>query len=278
VAVAVAISAAAPRRPLGIGAEALFWALAIAAKLTTWPLAIALPFFWRWQRASRWRVAAVIAACAISATLTCITLAARTQNPLGHIAFDQPGGAPVATPIHVVSPLKFFVNTLAWTSGEHLDMLQPLGVALYALPVLAAVLVAARRRDLFLLAAAVLAAFAVAQAFNVVACIVARRAGNPMPPAGKEGWYWFVLLPILVPALLAPAVKRFPLVAWWIVAWDVVITDAQLFHTWAGELSPARPSFLFRWGPLRAPLTTAWAAALRAANLALFAVLQRKAK
>src|SRR5438094_2383963 len=49
--------------------EALFWALAIAAELYTWPLAIALPFFLRWQRASRWRVIAVTAACVIAAAL-----------------------------------------------------------------------------------------------------------------------------------------------------------------------------------------------------------------
>ena len=46
--------------------------------------------------------------------------------------------------------------------------------------------------------------FALAQAVNVI------ESGWV---GGGEGWYWFVLVPVLVPALLAPAVKRFPLVA-----------------------------------------------------------------
>lgn len=212
--------------------EALFWALAIAAKLYTWPLAIVLPFFWRWQRASRWRVVAVVAACAISAALTMTELRARTGTAIG-VHFAHSGAA-----LGVVDVIKVTIASAAWTSGEHWDALKPLGIALYALPIAAAIAFSARRRDLLALSAAVLAAFALAQAVNFAG---SARAG------GGEGWYWFVLVPVLVPALLAPAIRRFPLVALWIVAWDVIIT-AHLFRTWAGELSPKHPSWLFRWG------------------------------
>ena len=212
--------------------EALLWSLAIAAKLYTWPLAIALPFFWRWQRASRWRVIAVTAACAIAAVLTMTELSSRTGTAIG-VDFAHTGRA-----LGIVDLLKVTMASAAWTSGEHWDALRPAGIALYILPIVAAVALSARRRDLLALSAAVLAAFALAQAVNVV------ESGWV---GGGEGWYWFVLVPVLVPALLAPAVKRFPLVALWIAAWDVVIT-AQLFRTWAGQMSPDRPSFLFRWG------------------------------
>ncbi|HEY6138179.1 MAG TPA: hypothetical protein VI670_10495 [Thermoanaerobaculia bacterium] len=217
---------------LHIGAEAVAWALAIAAKLYTWPLAIALPFFWRWQRASRWRVAVVIAACIASAALTMGDLAARTGTAIG-VHFTHAGGA-----LSVVDLIKVTIASAAWTSGEHWDALRPLGIALYALPIVVAIALSARRRDLLLLAAAVLAAFALAQAVNFVK---SARVG------GGEGWYWFVTVPIVVPALLAPAVKRFPFVALWIVAWDAVITT-HLVQTWAGRMTPGNPSRLFRWG------------------------------
>ena len=230
----------APIRPAGtpaattalVVAEALLWALAIAAKLYTWPLLIALPFFWRWQRASRWRVIIVIAACAASAALTMSDLTSRTGTAIG-VHFTHAGGA-----LSVVDVVKVTLASAAWTSGEHWDALRPLGIALYALPIAAAIAFSARRRDLLLLAAAVLAAFALAQTVNFVK---SARAG------GGEGWYWFVTVPIVVPVLLAPAVKRFPFLAIWIVAWDAVITT-QLFQTWAGTRTPDHPSWLFRWG------------------------------
>jgi len=213
--------------------EALFWALAIAAKLYTWPLAIALPFFWRWQRASRWRVIAVTAACAISAALTMTELSSRTGTAIG-IDFAHTGRA-----LRIVDLVKVTIASAAWTSGEHWDALRPAGIVLYIVPVVLAIAFAPRRRELWWLSGAVLTAFALAQAVNVI------ESGWV---GGGEGWYWFVLVPVLVPALLAPAVKRFPLVALWIVAWDVVIT-AHLFGTWAGHMSPDHSGWLFRWGP-----------------------------
>lgn len=229
VAVAIAISASGR----SVFAEVLFWALAIAAKLYTWPLAIALLFFWRWQRAPRLRVIAVVAACAISAALTMTDLASRTGTAIG-VHFAHTGRA-----LGVADLVKVTIASAAWTSGEHWDALRPAGVALYLLPIAAAVAVSARRRDLLALSAAVLAAFFLAQAVNVA------KSGWV---GGGEGWYWFVLAPVLVPALLAPAVKRFPFVVLWILMWDAIIT-AQLFQTWAGHRSPEHPSLLFRWGP-----------------------------
>jgi len=230
VAVALAVTAA----DRSGAAEALLWALAFAAKLYTWPLAIALPFFWRWQRASRWRVIAVAAACALSAALTMADLASRTGTAIGVDFGAHPGGA-----LRLVDLIKVAIASAAWTSGEHWDALRPLGVALYVVPIVVAIIFSARRRDLLALAAAVLAAFALAQAVNVV------KSGWA---GGGEGWYWFVTVPIVVPALLAPAVKRFPLVAIWIVAWDALIT-LHLFRTWAGAMTPEHPTWLFRWGP-----------------------------
>jgi hypothetical protein len=224
--------------PLHIG-EALLWSLAIAAKLYTWPLAIALLFFWRWQRASRVRIIAVVAACAISAALTMTDLASRTGTAIG-VDFAR---THANARVDVVSLIKVTIASAAWTSGEHWDALRPLGIALYVVPVAAAIAFAARRRDLLALSAAVLGAFALAQTVNVVESM---RAGASI--GGGEGWYWFVLAPVLVPALLAPAVRRFPFIALWILAWDAIIT-AQLFQTWAGHRSPEHPSLLFRWGP-----------------------------
>jgi hypothetical protein len=254
VAVAVAVSSRAQRgiphggaflAPLGMTlVEALLWALALAAKLYTWPLAIALLFFWRWQRAPRLRIVTVTAACALSAALTMAELASRTGTAIG-VNFAHAGRA-----LGVVDLLKVTIASAAWTSGEHWDALRPIGIALYLLPIALAVAASVgahgvRPKDAgarcapLPLAAAVLAAFALAQAVNVV------KSGWV---GGGEGWYWFVLVPVLVPALLAPAVKRYPLVALWIVAWDAVIA-VQLFQTWAGHRSPAHPSLLFRWGP-----------------------------
>jgi hypothetical protein len=227
--VAVALAVSAANR--WVAAEAILWALAIAAKLYTWPLVIALPFFWRWQRASRWRVVIVIIACVASAALTMSDLASRTGTAIG-VHFAHAGAA-----LSVVDLVKVTIASAAWTSGEHWDALRPLGIAIYALPIIAAIAVSARRRDLLLLAAAVLAAFALAQAVNFVK---SARVG------GGEGWYWFVTVPIVVPALLAPAVKRFPFVALWIVAWDAVITT-HLVQTWAGQMTPDHPGRLFRW-------------------------------
>jgi hypothetical protein len=75
--------------------------------------------------------------------------------------------------------------------------------------------------------------------------------------------------------------KRWRIAAWWIVIWDVVITDGALFHDYAGMTSPAHGSMLFRWGPLHAPFTAhlggigagplaAWTTAIRIIQLLAF--------
>ena len=75
-----------------------------------------------------------------------------------------------------------------------------------------------------------------------------------MPAGGKEGWYWYALLPIVVPFFLTKAL-RFRAFAWWIIAWDVLITEVALFHDFAGTTSPDHPTGLFRWGPWHLPFT-----------------------
>jgi hypothetical protein len=115
--------------------------------------------------------------------------------------------------------------------------------------------------------------------------VLARRGGNDIPIGGKEGWYWYVLAPVIIPALLAPALKRWRIAAWWIVIWDVLVTEVALFHDFAGMTSPAHGSMLFRWGPLHAPFTAhlggigvgpfaAWTTAIRVVHLIAFFSLE----
>jgi len=241
--VAVAIAATVHRNAI---AEAIAWPLAIAAKLYTWPMLIVLPFFWRSQRAGRRRVIVVLLACALGFALTIADLAHRTRNPLGLFAFD-PGGIHLSS-IRVVDMLKIWVFTLAWTSGQHWDALRPLALVLYATPIAVAI-VWTRGRAVAWWA---IAAFAVAQVVNAVA--YARSAQNGLPAGGKEGWYWYVLVPIVVPFLLATAL-RLRALALWIVAWDLLITEVALFHDYSGASSPAHPTAFFRWGPWHLPFT-----------------------
>ena len=251
--VTIAIVATVYGKPV---VEAVAWPLAIAAKLYTWPMLIVLPLFWRSQRAGRRRVIALVIACAIGFALTIADLAHRTRNPLGLFAFD-PSGVRV-TSIHFADMLKIWITTLAWTSGPHFDALRPVAIAIYLLPILVAGLLGywvARRStsetEQLINRATLLAiaAFALAQIINAAA--YARSAQSGLPAGGKEGWYWYSLAPVAVPFLLT----RFRALAWWLVAWDVLITDVALFHDYAGTTSPGHPTALFRWGPWHLPFT-----------------------
>ncbi len=255
-AVAVAISVAGPRRPLGIAAEALLWGLALNAKMYTWPLLIILPVFWRRQRGSKIRAVIVVLASATAVVLTFAELSSRTSNPLGVVAFDKPGGAVYAATVRLSEIVRVTIASAAWTSGQHNDALRPLAIALYLGPILLAIAITLRRHGANAMPAFLaLGAFALAQTYNVIACVLANRGGNPIPIGGKEGWYWYVLAPVLVPALLVPALARWRAAALWLVVWDIVITEGALFHDFAGTSSPDHGSFLFRWGPLHAPFT-----------------------
>ncbi|MEA2163128.1 MAG: hypothetical protein QOK37_1255 [Thermoanaerobaculia bacterium] len=287
-AVAVAISVAAPRRLFMIAAEAIAWGLALNAKMYTWPLLIILPLLWRRQKAAKSRVVAVVAVSVIAIVLTFAELSSRTSNE----AVQYPGGSPLGvvalshgTPkqeanANIGEIVRVTIASAAWTSGQHNDALRPAAIALYLGPVIIAIIVALRRQNIAP-AALTLGAFALAQTYNVIVCVLARRAGSQVPIGGKEGWYWFVLVPILIPTLLVPALARWRFTAWWIVIWDVVITDVALFHDFAGMSSPAHGSMLFRWGPLQLPFTAhlggigvgpfaAWTIMIRLAHLAAF--------
>lgn len=245
-AVAIAIAATVTQKTI---VEAIAWAIAIAAKLYTWPMLVLLPFLWRGQRASRARVFIVIAGCAVAMALTIADLAVRTSNPLGLFAFDRSVSATHAA-IHYLDVFKIVIATLVWTSGPHWDALTLSGVILYLAPVALLILPALRRNDA---AVAGLIAFGLAQL--IYAGGYARTAHGGLPAAGKEGWYWYALVPILVPAFLAPAAARFRALAWWIVGWDIMITEVALFHDYSGASSPAHPTALFRWGPWHWPFT-----------------------
>jgi hypothetical protein len=283
VAVAVLISVCAPKRGIAIAAEAIVWGLALDAKMYTWPLLIVVPLLWWRQRASKPRVIAVTVVAAIAVLLTFAELSSRTRNPLGVVAFDRPGGAVYEAKVSISGIIRVTIATTAWTSGQHNDALRPAAIALYLGPILIAVIAARRsaRGQTGQLAFAALFAFALAQTYNVVACVLARHGGNDIPIGGQEGWYWYVLAPVVVPALLVPALARWRVAAWWIVIWDVIINEVALFHDFAGMTSPAHGSILFRWGPLHAPFTAplveigvgplaAWTTAIRIVHLIAF--------
>ncbi|HEX7151099.1 MAG TPA: hypothetical protein VF618_06390 [Thermoanaerobaculia bacterium] len=296
IAVAFAFTVAQPRRLGGQLAEAALWALALAVKLYTWPLAIVLPLVW-WRQRARWpRIALVLVACGVSALLTLHDLSSRTSNPLGVVAFDRPNRAPLPANVDLGELVRVTIASGAWTSGQHWNALTPPGIALlFGPPLLLGgwLLLRYRRESGGWLAvpAAALLAFAAAQAFNVVSCVLARRAGNDIPIGGKEGWYWYVAAPIVVATVLPPLIARMGqigrmgLFAWLIVV-DVVIHEVALHHDYSGETSPLSPSLLFRWGPPRAPFTAAldgiavgpyedWLLVLRLVQVALLALLVR---
>jgi hypothetical protein len=301
VAVAIAISVASPRRPLIIAAEAITWGLALNAKMYAWPLLIVLPLLWRRQKAGKARIAAVAAVSLIAIVLTFAELSARTStevvqypggSPLGVVALAHQTGSAHDAGANISEIIRVTIASAAWTSGQHKDALRPAAIALYLGPIIIAMIVALRRENV---APALLAlgAFALAQTYNVIVCVLARRAGSQVPIGGKEGWYWFVLVPIVVPALLLPALSRWRLAAWWLVAWDVAITEVALFHDFAGTSSPAHGSVLFRWGPLHLPFTAhlggigvgpfvAWITFIRLIHLAAFfsleSILQESSK
>jgi hypothetical protein len=289
VAIAVCISVMGSRRPLAVVVEELMWGLALNAKMYTWPLLVILPALWLRQRAPKKRVIAVMVVSLIAVLLTFAELSSRTRNPLGIVAFDRPGGLVYDAKVNIGEIVRVTIASAAWTSGQFNDALRPAAIAVYLGPIVLMLLVAVWRRSAteraagspVFLAVAALGFFALAQGYNVVACVLANRGGNPIPIGGKEGWYWYVLAPMIIPALLVPAVRRWRAAAYWIVIWDVIITEGALFPDFAGTTSPAHGSMLFRWGPLHAPFTAhldgigvgplaAWTTVIRIVHLAAF--------
>ncbi len=239
---------------LAIAVEAIAWALALAAKLYTWPIFVAALIFWRRQRASVPRVVAVIAASAISVALTIADLISRTHNPLGILAFDPATRASAPEPIRIFEMIKITIASGIWASGQHWNALTPAGMILFAFPLLVMIVLGIARSPHRDVVFATVVAFAAAQLVHAAGYIRrARAAGLPLPAAGKEGWFWYALAPLVV-ATIFPATPL-PLMACWLIGWDVVIHEGALFHDFAGVTSPATPSWLFRWGPLHAPFT-----------------------
>ena len=236
-------------------AEAICWALALATKLYTWPVAVVLL-----MRRRSWPV---YAACAVSVAVTVADLATRTRNPLGVLGFDPAARTAAPQPIRWFEMIKITLASGVWTSGQHWNALTLRGMLLYVAPLLALIVVgqARARRSAgraearpAVLVAASLAAFAVAQVVHALGYVRRARAmGLSLPAAGKEGWFWYALAPLVV-ALVFP-MAPLALIAAWLVGWDVIITEGALFHDFAGVTSPASPSWLFRWGPWHAPFT-----------------------
>jgi len=252
-ALALAITASAPARILGVAAEAIAWTLALAAKLYTWPVFVAAFVFWRRQRASMVRIVAVIAASAISVALTIVDLISRTHNPLGILAFDVAGGTSTPQAIRIADMIKITIASGIWTSGQHWNALTPVGMILFAFPV-AVLCVLRLRRAEARPALTAIGTFAFAQIVHAAGYLRrARAAGIALPAAGKEGWFWYALAPLVV-ATIFP-MTLLPLLASWLIGWDVILHEGALFHDFAGATSPSSPSWLFRWGPLHAPFT-----------------------
>jgi type IV secretory pathway VirB2 component (pilin) len=232
-------------------AEGVCWALAVATKLYTWPAMVILLLRRRWT---------ALGACAVSIAVTVFDLATRTRNPLGVLGFDPASQSAAPQPIHYLEMIKITLASAVWTSGQHWDALTLRGMLLYAVPMVGLLGLGvarsrggretARLRDV----AAALLAFAAAQVVHAYGYVRRARAmGLALPAAGKEGWFWYALAPLVV-GLLFPAAPL-ALLAVWLVGWDVVITEGALFHDFAGATSPAHGTWLFRWGPWHAPFT-----------------------
>ncbi|MEK6375836.1 MAG: hypothetical protein AABO58_24435 [Acidobacteriota bacterium] len=236
---------------------ALFWALALATKLYTWPALVILLLFWIRQRTPRLRVITVAIACAISIAITIADLALRTHNPLGVLGFDPAATTGVPQPIRYFEMVKVTLASAVWTSGQHWNALTLRGMLLYAVPLLALIVfgvLRSKQRRLALFPLAGLAAFTVAQVVHAGGYIRRARAmGLALPAAGKEGWFWYALAPLIV-ATLFP-MTPIAITAGWLVGWDVIIHEGALFHDFAGLTSPATGWWLFRWGPWHAPFT-----------------------
>jgi hypothetical protein len=253
-ATALALSAGGGARHHTIAAEAIAWALALAAKLYTWPIFIVVLIFWRRQRASVPRIAAVVGASAISVGLTIWDLISRTHNPLGILAFDPAAGASAPEPIRIFEMIKITIASGIWASGQHWNALTPAGMILFALPILIVIAIGLARSPQRNVVIATVLTFAAAQVVHAAGYIRrARAAGLALPAAGKEGWFWYALAPLVV-ATIFP-MTPLPILATWLIGWDVVIHEGALFHDFAGATSATTPSWLFRWGPLHAPFT-----------------------
>ena len=104
------------------------------------------------------------------------------------------------------------------------------------------------------LVAAAIGTFALAQVVHAWGYVRrARAVGLALPAAGKEGWFWYALAPLVVGILFPMA--PLALLAIWLIGWDIIITEGALFHDFAGVTSPAQGTWLFRWGPWHAPFT-----------------------
>ena len=244
--------------------EAVMWALALTAKLYTWPAAAILPLLWWKQRASRARMALVSIFCAIAVLVTMFDVRGRTGKALGLEAFNAPReSARAEVPIDYAAIVKVTIASGIWMSGQHDNALTVRGMALYVLPIVLLIgwtLFRGRaqlheQRPWLLATAIAIIAFLLAQGVHLSGYVrQAKALGSSMPLAGKEGWYWFVLAPLVLSAFfgwvfrVSPRVVTVFVIVWVLLA-DIAISEGALFRDYAGLTSPASPSQWFRWGP-----------------------------
>ena len=263
IAAAVAVTLSAPTALRAMIGEAIAWTLAVALKLYAWPIAILFPVLWRFQRGSFKRLAIVSFSALGAAAFTFCYLATHTRNPVGVFGFDAAKRASRVHPVPIdfLTMMKTTVASAIWASGQHNDAMTTPAMALYALPLLAALisgtwLLLRDHRALGLSLLWVVGAFAIAQ--MIVACAFIRQArasGLALPLGGKEGWYWLATAPLIFGLVVPKLASRLWMFGLWLVVWDILITEGALFHDFAGTSSPGHPSLLFRWGPWHVPFT-----------------------
>ncbi|MBW3564040.1 MAG: hypothetical protein KY459_04890 [Acidobacteria bacterium] len=261
-AAALALTIRGSERWWAILAEGLAWAGAIAVKLYTWPMAVLIPLVWWRRKPGQGRMATVLVLCALSGLSTISELGHRTGTSLGLAVFNPVEKTAESVDIDYAGMVKVTIASGIWMSGQHNNALTVAGMGLYVLPplLLIALLLIRRRmerddRYWFAVSAVTLVLFAASQCVHALAHIAdARALGLAMPLAGKEGWYWFVLAPLLFPVVAGFVLERggrFVATgfAMWFLVWDVVITEGALLRDYGGLSSPELRSFLFRWGP-----------------------------
>lgn len=267
-------------------AEGVAWGVAAATKLYALPLMACIPLFWFQQRTTRRRmliVGSIIAAALIAST---IEVGTRSRNPTGLFAFDPVDGTLGIEHLRLMpwdEVFKTFLLTLGWTSGQHWNALTPVGfvliVVLYTAPWAIGWVRREWRPDRRGLAVlgAVVVAFAAAQLVNLLG--YARSAGpGELPAGGKEGWYWYSMLPLVL-IVAASSIRRnhrlflgMVMVCGLVV--DIGLSELALYLDYAGTNCPDVAGLLVRWGRCDSATLSGTSIVLRLAQIVLsFAAL-----
>jgi len=262
--VALALTFRGRTSPVGVAAEALAWSAAVAAKLTTWPLAVTVLLAGHRLHRSLRRTVVVVLSMLVAVGLSASDLGRRTGTFVGDQGLTGESVVNASPPagIDYLTAAKVFLASAIWPGAQHGNALTGKAMLVYAgvfLALAIAGLLSCRRRLRHVgLLLAVLLFFALAQAGHAWGFFrEAARAGLRLPAGGFEGWYVWTLAPLLVATLFAGSLRGLRgrpallvTLTLWLLVWDVVIHEGGIFRDYAGLTSPAVGSFFFRWGPL----------------------------